>query len=42
MVLTESVDYRKLNKVTVCNVEPMTPIVDLIQNLRNDAFLHKD
>ena len=35
------VDYRKLNKVTLCDVEPMTPIVDLIQNLRNDRFFTK-
>ena len=35
------VDYRKLNKVTVCDVEPMTPIVDLIQSLRNDRFFTK-
>ena len=35
------VDYRKLNKVTVCNVKLMTPIVDFIQNLRDDRFLTK-
>ena len=30
-------DYQKLNKVTVCEVEPMTPVVNLIQNLKNDC-----
>ena len=35
------VDYRKLNKVTVCDVESMIPIVDFIQNLRNDRFFTK-
>ena len=25
----------------MCDVEPMTPIVDLIQNLRNDRFFTK-
>ena len=35
------VDYRKLNNVKVYDVEPMIPIVDLIQNLRNDRFLAK-
>ncbi len=36
------VDYRKLNNVKVYDVEPMIPIVDLIQNLRNDRFLTKN
>ena len=35
------VDYQKFNKVTVCDVDSMTPIVDLIQNLRNDRFFKK-
>ena len=35
------VDYQKLNQMTVCDVEPMTPIVDLIQNLKNDRFFTK-
>ena len=35
------VDYRKLNKVTVYDVETMTPIVDLLQNLGNDRFFTK-
>ena len=35
------VDYQKLNKVTMCDVEPMTPIANLIQNLRNHRFFTK-
>ena len=35
------VDYRKLNKVTVCDEEHMTLIVDLIPNPRNDRFFTK-
>ena len=35
------VDYRKLNNVTVCDMEPMTLIVDIIQNLRNECFFTK-
>ena len=35
------VDYRKLNCLTICDPEPMTPLVDLVQDLAQDRYFTK-
>ena len=34
-------DYRKLNRLTICDPEPMAPMVDLVQDLARDRYFTK-
>ena len=35
------VDYRKLNRLTICDPEPMTPLVDFVQDLARVRYFTK-
>ena len=35
------VDYRNLNRLTICDPEPMTPLVDIVQDLARDRYYTK-
>ena len=34
-------DYRKLNRLTICDPEPITPLVDVVQDLARDRYFTK-
>ena len=34
-------DYRKLNRLTICDSEPTTPLVDVVQDLTRDRYFIK-
>ena len=35
------VNYRNLNRLTICDPEPMTPLVDVVQDLARDRYFTK-